>query len=518
MDDRPPEELPDQESLHLPTDLQDLETLYRLAHVVHSFQELQPLLENLVDLAIRHVNAERGVIFLRDARGDLYPTAARSLYPSELVDAQKVALSVVESAVHAKESVLASNLQTDPRFNSESAIHYNILSVVCMPLVRGETVTGAFYLDHGKRPGAFTERDHNFLKAFCELAGSAIEAAVERERYQIENRYLRQVVATEADFSEIVTNSSQVISILETVELVASSNVSVLISGESGTGKELIARAIHFKSSRREKKFVAQNCASIPETLLESELFGYRKGSYTGATHDKPGLFEVASGGTLFLDEIGDLSLSSQAKILRSLQEGEIKRIGDNTPIKVDVRVLSATNKDLLEQIRKGLFREDLFYRLNVVTLKLPPLRERREDIPLLARHYMGLFCARMGKRFAGFDAEAIDMLSTYNWPGNVRQLKNEMERLAILLNEGELVAAPNLAETIQQAALLRPQEAGSSKMKEGLDAIQRKMVVEALQKYRWNKTQAASDLGITRRGLIKMIERYGLDRRKRPR
>ena len=519
MTDRPtPGPEPEEHLPHLPDDRQDLETLYRLAHVVHSFQELQPLLENLVDLAIRHVNAERGVIFLRDARGDLYPTAARSLYPSELVDAQKVALSVVQAAVHVKESILTPNVQTDPRFSSESAIHYNILSVMCLPLFQGELALGALYLDHGKRSDAFTERDHNFLKAFCGLAGTAIQSAVERERYRQENRYLRQVATTEADFPEIVTNSPQILSILETVDLVAASNVSVLISGESGTGKELIAHAIHFKSTRRDKKFITQNCASIPETLLESELFGYRKGSYTGATHDKPGLFEVASGGTLFLDEIGDLSLSSQAKILRALQEGEIKRIGDNRPIKVDVRILSATNKDLQEQIRKGLFREDLLYRLNVVTVKLPPLRERREDIALLARHYLGLFSARMGKRMAGFDAEALEVLAAYHWPGNVRQLKNEMERLAILLNEGELIATANLAEAIQQASLLQTGDAGASKMKDSLDAIQRKMVLEALQKYKWNKTRAADDLGITRRGLIKMIERFDLDRRKRPR
>jgi len=514
QDQAPP--IPEEASPRLPADRQDLETLYGLAGVVHSFTALQPLLENLVDLALRHVNAERGVLFLRDARGDLYPTAARSLYPSELVDAQKVALSVVQATVHVKQGIRTDNIQTDPRFHSESAIHFNILSVMCLPIFRGETVHGALYLDHGKRQGAFTERDHVFMKCFCDLASSAIESAVERERYHIENRYLRQVAATDADFPEIVTNSAQILSILETVELVAASNVSVLIAGESGTGKELIARAIHFKSSRRDKKFITQNCASIPETLLESELFGYRKGAYTGATHDKPGLFEVANGGTLFLDEIGDLSLSSQAKILRALQDGEIKRIGDSKPVKVDVRILSATNKDLQEQIRKSLFREDLYYRLNVVTVKLPPLRDRREDIPLLARHYLGLFSARMGKHLSGFDAEALEMLAAYAWPGNVRQLKNEMERLAILLNDGELVGPANLAEVVQQSALLHPSESGASKMKDSLDSIQRKMVVDALQKYKWNKTRAADDLGITRRGLIKMIERFDLDRRKK--
>lgn len=501
--------------LLVPEDKKDLETLYRLAQLVHSFTELDPLLENLVDLAIQHLHAERGVIFLKDPKGDLYPTAARSLYPDELVDVQKVALSVVQQAVVEKDGITSDNAQADPRFTSESAVHFNILSLMCMPLLHGDSVLGVFYLDHGGRPGAFSERDHSFMKAFSSLASTAISTAQEREVYRMENTYLRHKVSADQAFPEIISNSPKMISILETVELVAASNVAVLIAGESGTGKELIAQAIHFKSGRRDKKFITQNCAALPETLLESELFGYKKGAYTGATHDKPGLFEVADGGTLLLDEIGDLSLSSQAKILRALQEGEIRRIGDSKSRRVDVRIISATNKELQEQIQKGLFREDLFYRLNVVTVKLPPLRERKEDIPLLARHFLSLFAGRMGRRSLGFDKEALDFLKVYNWPGNVRQLKNEMERLAIVLGDGEIVIPAQLSEVIQQAAVLSGSNHGA-RMKDSLDTIQRKMVLEALQKYSWNKTRAAEDLGITRRGLIKMIERYELDRRKR--
>ncbi|MGC8762075.1 MAG: sigma 54-interacting transcriptional regulator [Acidobacteriota bacterium] len=515
----PPDEKPTaEEGTPIPAERQDLETLYRLAYVVHSFTDLQPLLENLVDLAIQHLNAERGVIFLLNPQGELYPTVARSLYPDELVDVQRVALSVVHATMRSGEGILSENAQSDPRFESESAIHYNILSVLCMPLQFAGTTLGALYVDHGKRPGAFTERDHKFLKSFVDLASSAIKSAQEKETYRLENTYLRQMASQEKGFPEIISNSPKIISILETVDLVAASNVSVLVVGESGTGKELIARAIHFKSARREKKFVAQNCASLPESLLESELFGYKKGSYTGASHDKPGLFEVADGGTLFLDEIGDLSLSSQAKILRALQEGEIRRLGDNKPRKVDVRILSATNKDLQEQIQKGLFREDLFYRLNVVTIKLPPLRDRKEDIPLLARHFLTFYGSRMGRRHMGFEKEALEMLCAYAWPGNVRQLKNEMERLAILLGDGETVAPVHLSEVIQQAAVLGGAAGGAARLRDSLEAIQRKMLLEALQKYHWNKTRAAEELGVTRRGLIKMIERFDLDRRRRPR
>lgn len=497
-----------------PKEQQDLQTLLKLANAIHAFSQLEELLENIIDLAISHLNAERGVLFLINAQGDPYPTAARSLYPEELADAQKVALSVVKSALKAKKGVLSADVQVDPRFESNSAIHYNILSVLCMPLIVGGDIIGAIYVDHGKRQGAFTERDHKFLRSFSDLASSAIQTAKERENYQLENEYLRKMAGAESGFPEIISNSNEMISILETVELVAPSNVSVLVLGESGTGKELIARAIHFKSERRDQKFIAQNCASLPESLLESELFGYKKGAYTGATHDRPGLFEVANEGTLFLDEIGDLSLSSQAKILRALQDGEIRRIGDNKSRKVDVRILSATNKNLQEQIQKGLFREDLFYRLNVVTIKIPPLRDRKDDIPLLARHFLSLFTGRLGRKHVGFEPNALEVLSAYSWPGNVRQLKNEAERLAILMGDGEAVGAGQISEVIQQAALLKG-GGSDSKMKDSLDAIQRKMIMDALEKYKWNKTRAAEDLGITRRGLLKMIDRFGMDRRK---
>jgi len=499
----------------LPSAKQDLETLYRLAQVVHSFTELEPLLENLIDLSIQHVNAERGVIFLKDAKGDVTPTAACSFIPDDLVDARKVALSVVQASMADQEGIVSENAQRDPRFQSESAVHYNILSLLCVPLVHRKKTVGALYLDHGKKQGAFTERDHRFIGCMASLAASAIIAAQDVENYRLENKYLREIASTDHGFGEIISNSPKIVSILETVELVASSNVSVLIVGESGTGKELVARALHYKSDRREEKFVTLNCASIPESLLESELFGHTKGAYTGATHDKPGLFEVASKGTLFLDEIGDLSLSSQAKILRVLQEGELRRIGGNDPVEVDVRILSATNMDLLEQIQKGHFREDLFYRLNVVTIKIPPLRERQEDIVLLARHYLNLFSNRLGKASPPFGRESLEMLNAYDWPGNVRQLRNEMERIAILIGDGESVHPSHLSEVIQQSFLMTSKP-GGSRLKDSMDSIQKKMVLDALQKYRWNKSQAAKDLGVSRRGLLKMIERFELDRRKR--
>lgn len=498
-------------------DREDLETLFRLSNILNSFDELNILLDNLLDLAIENLNAERGVIFLVDEAGAIYPTASRSLYSDDLGEAQKIAFSVVKEAINEKEGLVTPNAQKDERFHSESAIHYNILSIICVPMIyRGDAI-GAIYLDHGKKEGAFSERDASFLKAFIKLSVSSIYHLLEKDKLRVLSTYPVPKTSYEQEYPEIITNSQQMLSIFETLDLIAPSNVSVLILGESGTGKELIARAIHNKSARREKRFIVQNCASIPETLLESELFGYRKGSYTGATHDKPGLFEVADGGTLFLDEIGDLSLSSQAKILRALQDGEIRRIGDNTAIKVDVRIVSATNKDLQEQIFKGLFREDLFYRLNIVTIKVPPLRERKEDISLLSRHFLTTYCQKLGKHYAGIEKSAIELLTEYNWPGNVRQLKNEMERIAILLQEGDTVTSEKISEIIQQSVLMKT-PSDSKSLKDVLETVQQRMVLDSLSKYKWNKTKAAEELKISRRGLLKMIERMGLDRRKKKR
>lgn len=508
---------PEKDELAGLKDRTDLETLFRLSNVLNSFTEVNALLDNLVDLAIENLNAERGVIFLVDRAGAIYPTASRSLFPDDLADAQNVALSVVKEAIKEKEGLVTANAQKDERFHSESAIHYNILSIICVPMIYRGNVLGAIYLDHGKKEGAFSERDSNFLKAFVKLSVPTINHLIEKESIGTVAVFSGEKSSYEREYPEIITNSQQMLSIFDTLDLIAPSNVSVLILGESGTGKELIARAIHTKSQRRDKRFIVQNCASIPETLLESELFGYRKGSYTGATHDKPGLFEVADGGTLFLDEIGDLSLSSQAKILRALQDGEIRRIGDNTPIKVDVRIISATNKDLQEQIFKGLFREDLFYRLNIVTVKVPPLRERKEDIPLLSRHFLTTYCQKLGKHYAGIEKSALDVLTEYNWPGNIRQLKNEMERIAILLQEGETVTSDRISEVIHQAVLMKS-PSDSKSLKDVLETVQQRMVIDALSKYKWNKTKAAEELGITRRGLLKMIERMGLDRRKKKR
>jgi Nif-specific regulatory protein len=290
--------------------------------------------------------------------------------------------------------------------------------------------------------------------------------------------------------------------------------VPVLIQGETGTGKELVARAVHYTSRRAEHLFVAQNCSALPENLLESELFGHVRGAFTGADRDKKGLFELADGGTIFLDELGEMPLSLQAKLLRVLQEGEIWPVGAPRPKKVDVRVVSATHRDLEKMVADGSFRQDLFYRLHVFPLRLPPLRERRNDIPILARFFLRKYAREFGRPATGFTPEAMERLKSHDWPGNVRELQNELQRVLIQRTEGDLVLVEDLSERIiGRTALADAPDLPRGSLKDMLASIERVLLTRALREHGGNKTQTAKALGITREGLHKKLTRFGMNR-----
>ncbi len=334
------------------------------------------------------------------------------------------------------------------------------------------------------------------------------------EKLRSENLFLRREVERRYSFDRIIGASPAMNRVFEVVEKVAGTDATVLLTGETGTGKDLVARAIHWQSARREGRFVAQNCGALPETLLESELFGHRRGAFTGAHQDKKGLFELASGGTIFLDEIGETTPSMQVRLLRVLQDGEIRPVGASDTLRVDVRVIAATNRDLRREVQEGRFREDLFYRLRVVEIPLPALRERRTDIPALAHHFLDLASEKMHRRVHGFTNAAMDRLMAHGWSGNVRELENEIERVVALAGDAEVVTLAMLSDDVRGPGSRLPTVEGEendvSDMNLAVDALKRRLIEGAMARA-GSKSGAAELLGIPRQSLQKMMKRLGM-------
>jgi len=342
---------------------------------------------------------------------------------------------------------------------------------------------------------------------------AVVRKALDMAALASENRQLRQVIAERFSFVSMIAGSRAMRAVTDTASRVAQADTTVLLEGESGTGKELLAKAIHFHSSRSRGPFVTINCGAIPEQLLESELFGHRRGSFTGAVSDKQGKFEAANRGTIFLDEIGELPLMLQVKILRVLQEREVDRVGDTRPIKVDVRVIAATNRDLEKMIADGGFRDDLYYRLAVVSIRMPPLRERADDIPLLVDHFLDKHTERLGKPRPEVDKIVYSAFNRYAWPGNIRELENVIERALVLDRDGRL-GIDDLAGRLRSA----DQQVGTLRMElpdEGisLEEVEKELLLAALHKHNWNQTRAANYLKITRSTLLYRMQKFELER-----
>jgi len=352
---------------------------------------------------------------------------------------------------------------------------------------------------------AMREGAYDYIeKPFCpEKAELLVEKLTEHQRLIEENISLRRKLEERYQFENIVAKSPKMQEVVEVIKVVANSNATVLITGDSGTGKELVARAIHSQSYRKDKPFVAVSCAALPESLLESELFGHEKGAFTGAHAQRKGKFEAANRGTLFLDEIGEMSTNIQVHLLRVLEEKEFTRVGGNELIKVDVRVISATNKEMKKAVASGQFREDLYYRLNVVTIELPPLRERKEDIPLLAQHFLDKFAVENQKEVAGFSPAATDFFLKYEWPGNVRELENAIERAVILAKDSHI----QVADLPQEELLV----VHSTAPRRSLREVERQHVLNVLNETDDNYSEAARILGISRATLYNKIRAHGL-------
>jgi transcriptional regulator with GAF, ATPase, and Fis domain len=540
---------------------EEVEAARRLQSVVTAMiEERRPngIFERIVDALIEFTGAERGFFILTGkAPDERRAVAARNFDREGVQDAlAKISRTIERRTLESGDPVLVTDAGLDERFSGQdSIVGMRLRSILAVPVRGTEGPVGLIYLDNRFERGVFEERQIPLIRMFADQAGIALRNAelhAENERRledltaanaEVEelNRVLAERVAvTSAELQEvkghvlrdrdeaplkysyanIVGQSRRMQDLFHLLDKVTDSEVPVLIQGESGTGKELVARAIHFNGPRKDKPFVSENCAAIPETLLESELFGYARGAFTGATADKKGLFQMANGSTLLLDEIGDMPIEMQKKLLRVLQEKEVRPVGGKRAVPVDVRILAASNQDLRKLCAEGRFREDLYYRINVITVEVPPLRERREDIPALVERFLDEFAASSGQPRRTISEDALQSLAAYGWPGNVRELRNEVLRAAAL---SDRVIVPYVLsrplQTFREEAAAVP-ELGQRSLKDMVkdltEELERKVIRAALEQTGGRKAQAARLLGVSRPTLDAKIETYALEVRRR--
>ena len=498
-----------------------LREILAICQKMNSERDLGALLDLIAREATVLLECDRASIFLLDReRNELLSKVALGSDEILRFDAR---MGIAGSTVMSGRSINVKDAYGDPRFYTaiDGQTGYRTRNVLSVPMrnQRGEII-GAFEALN-KGVGPFTARDEESLSALASHAAIAIETAQlvgELRRSQDElveqNAHLWREVESKYSSHGIIGTGPRIQQVVRLIERIRDSVVSVLITGESGTGKEMAAKAIHYTSQRARRPFVALNCAALPETLVESELFGIEKGVATGV-QSRVGQFEKANGGTLFLDEIGDLSLTAQAKILRVLQERVLERVGGRTPVPVDVRVLAATNKDLESEISKGNFREDLYYRIKVIHVHMPPLREIREEIPLLANHFLKEYGRETGGAATEFSPAVLRRLAVAAWPGNARQLRNEVMRLAACAR-GSVIGEDDLWDDAPAAPAetTAPGAAAGGKpvtLKQAIEELERRMVREAIEETHGNQQQAARRLGLSRQGLINKMKRYGI-------
>jgi len=500
-------------------DADSLARLYKVQQQLSQDLELSQVIDRIAEAVFElTAKATHLTIVLRDDDGEQFvPVVTKERGKQSGTEPIPISQSLFRKVVKERSAVLAANAMEDLG-RTESLLGANILSTMGVPLWKGDEVIGVLQVDNRASPGIFRERDLEMLtiaagQASLSLANARLfqKLKLAEERLRKENIYLRGR-EQERRFKGIIGESPAMKQVFKQLSRVVDTRVTVLIEGETGTGKELIASAIHYQSKRADKLFVAQNCAAVPENLLESELFGHRKGAFTGADQDKKGLFELADGGTLFLDEVAEMPLQLQSKLLRVLQEGEVRPLGSTVAKKVDVRIVAATNRNLETEVSQGRFREDLFYRLRVFPIVLPPLRERREDIPLLASHFLEKYTREYCKEVGGLSQAARELLTSYTWAGNVRELENEMQRIVIQVDHGGFVLPEHLSPRIRQVeSLLDKIAPKKGTLKEMMAQVERWILSEALREHGNNKSATAKSLGITREGLHKKLNKYGM-------
>lgn len=478
---------------------EQFDILYHISQRLNSVSYQASLIEETLDLVIQVINAERGLFAKFDSDTNQFSIiAARNIQKENIQDLSAFSSGILQQVIQSKRPCLYHDVQSDPKLSQfESVQIHNIKSVLGVPIIQEDKVWGVILADSRINRKEFTEENLIFMDFFSNLVSLALEKIADIEKLQDENLVLRNQLQSFQSIPTLIGNSSVMKNLVSLIHKVASTDAAVLLLGESGTGKELVALAIHNLSSRKDKPYLAQFCGSIPDTLLESELFGYKKGAFTGATSDKKGLFEVAEQGTFFLDEIADISSALQAKLLRVLQNKEIIRLGDTQTIKINVRIIAATNQDLKGLVTEGKFREDLFYRLNVFPIIIPPLRERKGDISLLSNYFMKKFSNDSIKLLP----DAIKKLENYYWPGNVRQLENVLQRAMILCDSNKVTSEHIVIEEAESIA----------NFKGTLEDFQILLLNKRLKQFEDNRTLTAKSLGVSVRWVqMKLKEMEG--------
>jgi Nif-specific regulatory protein len=483
----------------------DLDALLKIATGIGSIRDRESLQWQLLGLIFDVVPADRGAVVLTDNATEFDSAVAwdRVLGPAHPV---RVSRTVVRRVLQDRIGLVVSDVFSDKTLNSVQTLKdLQVRSLLCVPLLAKDGVLGAIYLDSRSSTERFDENHLQVMTAVAGIATLALDNVGHWEQLLRENRDLRAEINLEHN---MVGSGPRIREVFEFIRRVAPTDSTVLIEGESGTGKELVARAIHRNSPRTERPFVAINCAAITETLLESELFGHEKGAFTGAHMQVKGKMEVAEGGTLFLDEVTELAPGLQAKLLRVLQEREFERVGGTRPIKLNIRLVAATNRKLTEAVDTGTFRKDLYYRLNVVALTMPALRDRREDILQLVEHFIAKSSRKSGARPKPISSEARACLQNYDWPGNVRELENAVER-AIVLGSSDVILADDLPDTIVESAL--PVPAVDAKYHGALKETKKQLILQALQQANGNYIEAAKVLGMHPNSLLRLIRNLDL-------
>src|SRR5690349_15838629 len=498
------------------SEVRKLSTLVEISQALSGTLDLRSGLTRALELLEQHHNVVAGFVTLKhDENNELEVIATSPRTPSPVRGRVRSVDNVTDQVIRTGRAVVVPNVLDEPMLKAKFADRPKPAnrSFISVPISLNRRPAGALTVELDFKSDRLYDRSAKFFGVVASMIAQALKVQrlveAERQRLVDENAHLRQELRERYDFSNLVGTSNAIRQVYEQVAQVARTSTTVLIRGESGTGKELIAHAIHYNSLRARKPFVKVSCGALPDTLMESELFGYEKGAFTDAHARRKGRFELAEGGTLFLDEIGDINLPTQVKLLRVLQEREFERLGGTETVKVNVRLIAATNKDMEQAIEQGTFREDLFYRLNVFVIFIPPLRERKPDTLLLADHFLQRFSTEHGKDIRRISTPAIDMLTAYHWPGNVRELQNVIER-AVLVCDGHVIHAHHLPPTLQTA-----EASGtimSVSLEEAMNAYEKDLLQDALKSARGNRAKAARLLRTTDRIFNYKVRKLGID------